>query len=60
MITMFNRRELIVVSSLQQYSDIRRLLTAEGIWNRTKMDGGIGARRGMDGLVTERYTILCP
>lgn len=57
MITMLNRRELIVVSSLQQYSDICRILAAEGIRSRTKMGGGIGARRGADGLVTERYTI---
>ena len=57
MITMLNRRELIVVSTLKQYSDICRLLNAEGIRNRTKMGGGIGARRGTDGLLTERYTI---
>lgn len=42
MITMFNRRELISVSSLQEYSRIRRLLMAEGIRNRTKMGKGIG------------------
>ena len=57
MITMFNRRELIAVSSLQRYSDIRRLLIAEGIQNRTKMGGGIGKNRGADGLITELYTI---
>jgi len=57
MITMFNRRELVVVSSLQQYSDIRRLLAAEGIQNRTKMGGGIGRSRGTDGFPAERYTI---
>ena len=51
MITIFNRRELIAVSSLQQYSEIRRLLAAEGIRNRTKMGGGIG------GAATESYTI---
>ena len=51
MITIFNRRELIAVSSLQQYSEIRRLLAAEGIRNRTKMGRGIG------GAASERYTI---
>lgn len=56
MITMFNRQELIAVSSLQRYSDIRRLLIAAGIRNRTKMGGGIGRNRGT-GLVTELYTI---
>ena len=51
MITMFNRRELIAVSSLQEYSCIRRLLMAEGIRNRTKMGKGIG------GAAAESYAI---
>lgn len=51
MITFLNRRELMAVSSLQQYSDIRRRLMAEGIRNRTKMGKGIG------GAATESYTI---
>ena len=55
--TIFNRRELIAVSSLQQYSEIRRLLAAEGIRNRTKMGGEIGRGRGSDGIPAERYTI---
>lgn len=51
MITMFNRKELIAVSSLREYSDIRRLLMAEGIRNRTKMGRGIG------GAAAESYAI---
>ena len=57
MITMFNRKELVTVSSLQEYSDIRRLLMAAGIRSRTKMGGGFGGNRGPDGGITERYTI---
>lgn len=51
MITMFNRKELIAVSSLREYSDIRRLLMAEGIRNHTKMGRGIG------GAAAESYAI---
>ena len=57
MITFLNRRELVSVSDLKQYSDIRRLLIAKGIRNSTKMGGGIG-RRGRDGgPARECYTI---
>ena len=58
MITFLNRRELIVVSSLQQYSDIRRLLIAEGIQNSTKMGGRVSKDHGsIDAYATGRYTI---
>ena len=50
-ITFWNRKELISVSDLRQYSDTRRLLIARGIRNSTKMGGGIGRKAG------EHYTI---
>ena len=50
-ITFWNRKELISVSDLRQYSDARRLLIARGIRNSTKMGGGIGRKAG------EHYTI---
>ena len=50
-ITFWNRKELISVSDLRQYSDARRLLTAKGIRNSTKMGGGIGRN------AEERYII---
>ena len=48
-ITFWNRKELISVSDLRQYSDARRLLTAKGIRNSTKMGGGIGRLREVCG-----------
>ena len=50
-ITFWNRKELISVSDLRQYSDARRLLIAKGIRNSTKMGGGIGRN------AEERYII---
>jgi hypothetical protein len=50
-ITFWNRKELISVSDLRQYSDARRLLIAGGIRNSTKMGGGIGRK------AVEHYTI---
>ena len=50
-ITVWNRKELISISDLRQYSDARRLLLANGIRNSTKMGGGIGRKGG------ERYIL---
>ena len=50
-ITFWNRKELISVSDLRQYSDARRLLVARGVRNSTKMGGGIGRK------AVERYII---
>ena len=50
-ITFWNRKELISVSDLRQYSDARRILVARGVRNSTKMGGGIGRKGG------ERYII---
>ena len=60
MITIFNRRELLTISSPQLYFNIRDVLFAEGIHSYTKMGGitgGNGTRRNRGVYGTAIYTI---